>query len=70
MVILREFQSDFWENLTEFNQISLKNFGLSHRFQSTDYGMYVFFENYNPTPLDMYNGLSQVYCINPDGRIH
>ena len=22
------------------------------------------------TPLDMYNGLSQVYCIKPNGRIH
>ena len=29
-------------------------------------------ENYNLTPLDkiMYNGLFQVYCIKPDGRIH
>ena len=26
--------------------------------------------NYNQTPLDMYNGLSQVYCIKPEGRIH
>ena len=25
----------------------------------------IFFENYNLTHLDMYNGLSQVYCINP-----
>ena len=23
------------------------------------------FENYNMTPLNMYNRLSQVYCINP-----
>ena len=30
----------------------------------------IFFENYNLTPLDMYNGLSQVYCIKPEGRIH
>ena len=22
------------------------------------------------TPLDMYNGLSQVYCIKTEGRIH
>ena len=22
------------------------------------------------TPQDMYNGLSQVYCIKPEGRIH
>ena len=28
------------------------------------------FENYNLTPLDMYNGLSQVYCIKPEGRMH
>ena len=28
------------------------------------------FENYSLTPLDMYNGLSQVYCINPEGIIH
>ena len=30
----------------------------------------LFFLNYNLTPLDMYHGLSQVYCIEPDGRIH
>ena len=30
----------------------------------------IFFENYNLTPLDMYNGLSQVYCIKPKGKIH
>ena len=29
-----------------------------------------FLGNYNLTPLDMYNGLSQVYCIRPEGRIH
>ena len=29
-----------------------------------------FLENYNLTPLDMYNELSQVYCIKPEGRIH
>ena len=28
------------------------------------------FENYNPTPLNMYNGLSQSYCIKPERRIH
>ena len=28
-----------------------------------------FFLNYNLTPLDMYNGLSQVYCLKPVGRI-
>ena len=31
---------------------------------------YNIFENYNPTTLEMYNGLSQVYCIKPEGRIH
>ena len=30
----------------------------------------IFFLNYNPTPLDMYNGLSEVYCIKPEGKIH
>ena len=30
----------------------------------------IFFKKYNLTPLDMYNGLSQAYCIKPDGRIH
>ena len=29
----------------------------------------LFFENYNLTPLDMYNGLSQVYFIKPEGRM-
>ena len=28
------------------------------------------FENYNLTSLDMYNGLSKVYCIKPEGRIY
>ena len=26
------------------------------------------FKNDNLTPLDMYNGLSQVYCIKPEGK--
>ena len=30
----------------------------------------IVFEKYNLTPLYMYNGLSQVYCIKPEGRIH
>ena len=30
----------------------------------------IIFENYNLTPLDMYNGLSQVFFIKPEGRIH
>ena len=30
----------------------------------------IFFENQHLTSLDMYNGLSQVYCIKPEGRIH
>ena len=29
-----------------------------------------FFENYNLASLKLYNGLSQVYCIKPDGLIH
>ena len=28
------------------------------------------FENYNLTPLYMYNGLSQVCCIKPEERVH
>ena len=28
------------------------------------------FLNYNLTSLDMYNGLSQLYCIKKEGRIH
>ena len=28
------------------------------------------FENYNLAPLKLYNGLSQVNCIKPDGLIH
>ena len=27
-----------------------------------------FFQNYNLTPLDMCNGLSQVYCIKSEGE--
>ena len=30
----------------------------------------IFFENLNQTPLDMCNGLSQVYCIISGERIH
>ena len=30
----------------------------------------IFFFNFNLTPLDMYNERSQVYCLNPEGRIH
>ena len=30
----------------------------------------LFFENYNTTPQDMYNGLSQAHCINSEGKIH
>ena len=30
----------------------------------------IIFENYNLTPLDMYTGLSQAYCIKPEGPIH
>ena len=30
----------------------------------------IFVENYNLTPLDMCNGLSQVYCIKPERGIH
>ena len=30
----------------------------------------LFFYNYNLTPLDMYIGLSQVYCIKPEERIY
>ena len=31
---------------------------------------YNIFENFNLTPLDLYNGLSQVYCIKAEGKIH
>ena len=30
----------------------------------------ILLKNQNLAPLDMYNGLSQVYCIKPEGRIH
>ena len=32
--------------------------------------IYNIFFNYNPTLLDMYNGLSQVCCFKPDGRVY
>ena len=31
---------------------------------------HISFEKYNLAHLDIYNGLSQVYCIKPEGRIH
>ena len=36
-------------------------------FQTKEYNI---FENYNVTPLNMYNGLSQVYCIKAEAIIH
>ena len=30
---------------------------------------FFFFSKLQPDALDMYNGLSQVHCINPEGRI-
>ena len=30
----------------------------------------IIFENYNQTTLDMYNGLSEVYYIKPEGQIY
>ena len=30
----------------------------------------IFFENFKLTPLVIYNGLSLVYCIKPERRIH
>ena len=38
--------------------------------RSGDKRIQSFLENYNRTPLYMYNGLSHVYCIKPEGRIH
>ena len=38
--------------------------------RSSDKRIQYFFKHYNMTPLDMYNRLSQVYCIKPEGRIH
>ena len=31
---------------------------------------YNIFQNFNQTHLGIYNGLSQVYCIKPEGRTH
>ena len=31
---------------------------------------YTTFKNYNLTPQGMYSGLSKVYCIEPEGKIH
>ena len=28
----------------------------------------IIFKNYNRAPLDMYNGLSEIYCNKPEGR--
>ena len=35
------------------------------RLQTKEYNI---FENYNLTPLDLYNRLSQVYCIKPEEK--
>ena len=39
-------------------------------FHTKEYNIFFFFLKINLTPLDMYNGLSQVYCIKPEGIIH
>ena len=36
--------------------------------QTKDYN--ILMQMYNLTPQDMYNGLSQVYCSKPEGRVH
>ena len=38
--------------------------------KSSDKRIQYFFENHNPTPPDINNGLSQVYCIKPERRMH
>ena len=40
------------------------------RQKSSDKNIQYFKKNYNLTPIDIYNGLSQVYCMEPEGRIH
>ena len=42
---------------------------LSRKKRSSDQKIQ-YLKKYNLTYLDMYNGLSQVYCIKPVGRIH
>ena len=43
---------------------------LSRFKKSSDKIIQYFFLKYNLTPLDMYNGLSRVYCFKPGGRTH
>ena len=43
---------------------------LQRKKRSSDKIIEYFFQKYNLTPLDMYNGLSHVYWIKPEGRIH
>ena len=38
--------------------------------RSSDKKKNLFFLNYNQTSIDVYKGLSQIYCIKPEGRIH
>ena len=38
--------------------------------RSSDKRMQYYFEDYIMASLDMYNGLSQVYCIKPEGIVH
>ena len=44
--------------------------GLHRLLRQKRSGKKYFFYNYNLTPLDIYNGSSQVYCIRQKGRTH
>ena len=54
--------------MTQMNFISVYTICKGKKdLQTKEYNI---FENFNLTPLNMYNGLFQVYCIKPEGRIH
>ena len=58
------------EDPDEMPHFAAFNLGLHQKQKRYSDKKYYFFIYYNLTPLDIYNGLSQVYCIKPEGRIH
>ena len=56
------------QHIAAFHKMSILIVKVKKDIQTNEYN--ILFENYNLTPLDMYNGLTEAYCIKPEGRIH
>ena len=59
---------DEMQHIAAFHKMSILFIKVKKIFRQMN--TILFCENYNLTPLDMYNGLTEAYCIKPEGRIH